>query len=199
MVLATLLLICAVPQLDDTAKVANDTPAAVSDSAKVSNDNHAAVSDNAAKDSTLTASATLPSAPTPKLTADAEPIQPNPSAQPFQPIKPVITRPRETPRQRKLWYALTIASSSGAAFDAWSTRRAISGGYGVESNPFLRPFSHSNALYAATQVSPAFMDFIGKRMMVSEHGLIRKMWWVPQLAGAGFSFGAAAHNVSIVH
>ena len=199
MVLAALLLLCAVPQLDDNVKVANDTPAAVSDSAKVSNDTHATVNDDAGKDSTLTASAALPSAPTPKVTADAEPIQPNPSAQPFQPVRPVITRPRETPRQRKLWYALTAAGASGAAFDAWSTRRAISGGFGVESNPFLRPFSHSNALYAATQVSPAFMDFIGKRMMVSEHGLIRKMWWVPQLAGAGFSFGAAAHNVSIVH
>jgi len=199
MVLATLLLLCAVPQLDDNAKVANDTPAAVSDNAKVANDTHAAVSDTAAKDSTLTASAALPSAPTPKLAADAEPIQPGSSAQPFQPIRPVITRPRETPRQRKLWYALTAAGASGAAFDSWSTRRAISGGFGVESNPFLRPFSHSNALYAATQVSPAFMDFIGKRMMVSEYGLFRKLWWVPQLAGAGFSFGAAAHNVSIVH
>ena len=198
MVLAALLLLCAVPQLDDNVKVANDTPAAVSDSAKVSNDTHATVNDDAGKDSTLTASAALPSAPTPKP-ADAEPIQPNSSVQPFQPIRPVITRPRETPRQRKLWYALTAAGASGAAFDAWSTRRAISGGYGTESNPFLRPFSHSNALYAATQVSPAFMDFIGKRMMVSENGLIRKMWWVPQLAGAGFSFGAAAHNVSIVH
>jgi hypothetical protein len=189
---------CAVPQLDDNAKVANDTPAAISDDARVSKVTPATVSDDTAKDSTLTASAALPSAPTPKP-ADADMIQPNPPAQPFQPIKPVIMRPRETPRQRKLWYALTAAGASGAAFDAWSTRRAISGGFGVESNPFLRPFSHSNALYAATQVSPAFMDFIGKRMMVSEHGLIRKMWWVPQLAGAGFSFGAAAHNVSIVH
>jgi hypothetical protein len=199
MVLAALLLMCAVPQLDDNAKVANGTPAAVSDNSKVGKDSHVAVSDDTAKDSTLTASAALPSAPTPKPAADAEAIQPNPSAQPFQPVKPVITRPRETPRQRKLWYALTAAGASGAAFDAWSTRRAISGGYGTESNPFLRPFSHSNALYAATQVSPAFMDFIGKRMMVSENGLFRKLWWVPQLAGAGFSFGAAAHNVSVVH
>jgi hypothetical protein len=199
MVLATLLLLCAVPQLDDNAKVANDTPAAVSDNAKVSKATPSTVSDDTVRDSTLTASAALPSAPTPKVTADAEPIQPSSSSQPFQPIKPVITRPRETPRQRKLWYALTAAGASGAAFDAWSTRRAISGGYGTESNPFLRPFSHSNALYAATQVSPAFMDFIGKRMMVSEYSLFRKLWWVPQLAGSSFSFAAAAHNVSIVH
>ncbi len=110
MVLAALLLMCAVPQLDDNAKVANGTPAAVSGSAKVSNDTPATVSGDASKDSTLTASAALPSAPTPKP-ADAEAIQPNSPAQPFQPIKPVITRPRETPRQRKLWYALTAAGA----------------------------------------------------------------------------------------
>ncbi len=124
MVIATLLLICSIPQMDDTAKVVNDSPAVVSDST--------------AKDSILVASA-LPSAPTPKVKADAEPIAPNPAAQPFQPVKPVFTRPRETPRQRKLWYALTIAGSSGAAFDAWSTKRAVVGGYGQEANPFLRP------------------------------------------------------------
>jgi len=49
MVIATLLLICSIPQMDDTAKVVNDSPAVASDSAT--------------KDSTLVAS--LPSAPTP--------------------------------------------------------------------------------------------------------------------------------------
>jgi len=33
MVLATLLLICSIPQMDDTAKVVNDLPAVSSDSA----------------------------------------------------------------------------------------------------------------------------------------------------------------------
>ena len=101
--------------------------------------------------------------------------------------------------QRKTWYALTIIGSSGAAFDAWSTHRAVVGGYGQEANPFLRPFAHSNAIYAATQVSPAFMDFLGKRMMVSQHSMIRKVWWLPQVAGASFSFTAGAHNVGVVH
>jgi hypothetical protein len=98
-----------------------------------------------------------------------------------------------------MWYGLTAAGSAGAAFDAWSTRRAISGGYGQEANPFLRPFANSNALYVATQVSPAVMDFIGKYMMVSEHPLLRKMWWVPQTVGASFSFAAGVHNVGVVH
>ena len=184
MVIATLLLICSIPQMDDTAKVVNDSPAVVSDSTT--------------KESTLIASE-LPSAPTPKVKAEAEPITPNPAAQPFQPVKPVFTRPRESPRQRKLWYALTIAGSSGAAFDAWSTKRAVVGGYGQEANPFLRPFANSNAIYAATQVSPAFMDYVGKRMMVSQNRWVRKMWWLPQAAGASMSFVSGAHNVGVVH
>jgi len=190
MVIATLLLICSIPQMDDTAKVVNDSPAVVSDSA--------------AKDSTLVASASLPSAPAPKVKADAEPIAPNiapnpGAAQPFVAVKPVIVRPRETPRQRKIWYGLMLAGHSGAAFDAWSTKRAVVGGYGQESNPFLRPFATSNAIYAATQVSPAFMDYLGKHMMVSQNGWVRKMWWLPQVAGAGFSFASGAHNVGVVH
>jgi hypothetical protein len=183
MVIATLLLICSIPQMDDTAKVVSESPAVVA---------------NAAKDSTLVASA-LPSAPTPKVKAEAEPIIPNAAAQPFQPVRPVIARPRETARQRKMWYALTIAGSSGAAFDAWSTKRAVVGGYGQEANPYLRPFSHSNAIYAATQVSPALMDLLGKRMMVSQHGWVRKIWWLPQAAGASLSFASGAHNVGVVH
>jgi len=182
MVIATLLLICSIPQMDDTAKVVNESPAVVSDSAT--------------KEPTLVAS--LPSAPAPKVKAEAEPIVPSAAAQPFQPMKPVFTRPRETARQRKIWYGLTIAGSSGAAFDAWSTKRAVVGGYGQESNPFLRPFAHSNAIYAATQVSPAVMDYLGKRMMVSQHGWLRKIWWLPQTAGAGMSFAAGAHNVGVV-
>jgi hypothetical protein len=94
---------------------------------------------------------------------------------------------------------LTIVSSSGAAFDAWSTKRAVVGGFGQEANPFLRPFAHSNAIYAATQVSPLVMDYVGKRLMVSQHSALRKIWWLPQVAGSGMSFFSGAHNVGIVH
>ena len=50
---------------------------------------------------------------------------------------------------------------------AWSTRRALSGNYGTESDPLMRPFAHSGTVYAATQVTPLLMDMIGKRAMVS--------------------------------
>src|SRR5690349_23198140 len=43
-------------------------------------------------------------------------------------------------------------------------------------------------LFRSTQVSPLVMDLIGKRMMVSQHVWVRKIWWLPQAAGASVSF-----------
>jgi len=192
MVLAALLVICSIPQMDDAAKAENGSVVVAERSTSL-----AQPAENNSKESAETAA--LPSAPAPKVKTDAEAILPASSAQPFQPARPVLTRPRETQRQRIMWFGLAAAGHAGAAFDAWSTRRAVSGGYGQEANPFLRPFANSNALYAVTQVSPAVMDFIGKRMMVSQNPWVRKLWWVPQTAGASFSFAAGAHNVGLVH
>jgi hypothetical protein len=142
--------------------------------------------------------AALPDAPIAKAESSETAVEP--AVRPFSnaPIKPAIERPAPTPGQRKLWYTFMAVGHGAAAFDAWSTRRAISGNYGTESNPFLRPFSHSNAIYAATQVSPAVMDYLGRRMMTSSHPVLRRFWWVPQVAGAGFSFGSGMHNYSLV-
>ena len=198
MVFATLLLLCTLPQVDDAVKTAVPSNGRIERStlSASASDN---ASNNAVKDASANAAvASLPSAPEPKVKAEVEPASFRSNAQPFQPVRPVM-RTYETPRQRKMWYGLMAAGHAGAAFDAWSTRRAVSGGYGQESNPFLKPFAKSNAIYAATQVSPAFMDFIGKRMMTSQHSALRKMWWLPQMAGASFSFAAGAHNVGVVH
>jgi hypothetical protein len=152
---------------------------------------------------------TLPSMPKPKVETDinasavgvvsAEAVQPPRVALPIQPaVKAAFTRPRETRGQRVAWYTLAVTGHGAAAFDAYSTRLAISGGYGTEGNPLLRPFSHSSAMYAATQVSPGVMDLLGKHMMVSENRWVRRMWWLPQAAGSGFSIGAGMHNLSLV-
>lgn len=195
MVLAAVLLICSAPQFDDAAKVAAPANAnAVADRPT----HPAASSDDAGKDTTPGAAA-LPSAPEPKMNPDVDPAALRPGSQPFQPLKPAVMRPRETPTQRKIWYGLLVAGHAGAAFDAWSTHRAVAGGYGQEANPFLRPYASSNAIYVATQVSPAVMDYLGKRMMTSQHGWMRKIWWLPQAAGAGMSFASGAHNVGVVH
>lgn len=185
MILAAMILLMPFPQAGDAAKA---------------QDEHAVtVSAEATKETTLTASASLPSAPIPKIKADPGAIEPRVVVQPVQPVRQALIRPRESSRQRKLWYGLAFAGSAGAAFDAWSTRRALSNNAGTEANPLLRPFAHSNALYAATQVSPLLMDYFGKRMMVSEHQWLRRVWWLPQAAGTTLSFVAGAHNVGTVH
>ncbi len=197
MLLATILLLGALPQSGALAMSAANLPETVSAEAKTD-----------AKDSG--AARELPSMPRPKVNIDAEgdgvtanvagaeAVQPPRVALPVQPMKPAYTRPRETPGQRVAWYALAAAGHGAAAFDAYSTRLALSGNYGTESNPLLRPFAHSGALYAATQVSPVVMDFIGKRMMVSENRWVRRMWWLPQAAGSGFSIVAGVHNMGVV-
>jgi hypothetical protein len=183
MLLATILLLGALPQSGELARLVANAPEAVT------------VADAAdAKESS--AARELPSMPKPKV--DSEAVQPPSVALPVQPMRPAYIRPRETRGQRVAWYSLMAAGHGAAAFDAYSTRLAISGNYGTETNPFLRPFSHSNALYAVTQVSPAVMDYIGKRMMVSETRWVRKMWWLPQAAGSGFSIFAGVHNLNVV-
>lgn len=147
----------------------------------------------------------LPEVPLPKSdsTAATEEITPGivPSGDPFivkGPAKPAGRGSYESSRDRKIWYGLVAASHSAAVFDAYTTRRAVSGHYGTESDPLLRPFANSNAMYFATQVSPLVMDYLGHRMMTSEHLWMRKIWWVPQVAGTSLSLGAGIHNYRIV-
>jgi hypothetical protein len=204
MLLAAILLLSPIPQNWDAAKVVVDPPAVDSSSAT--------------KDSSL--SQPLPSLPEPKVKTDAEaagnedlaeaagspaafirvePVQPYSAPRSFASVKPAGSRDYEvSSRHRKLWYALTVTGSGAAVFDAWSTRRAISQGYATEANPLLRPFAHSGMMYAATQASPLLMDFLGKRMMTSQHGWMRRMWWLPQAAGSGVSIAAGVHNVRLV-
>jgi hypothetical protein len=221
MVFAALLLLLPFPQVADKAVAVSAAPVLVAgisekDSSlsrelpampqpKVKMDTDKALADaNSASDSSAGSApaSSTPANPNASSAANpspsAKPIQPGPASQP-SPLKLATTRPYENPSDRKAWYALVVAGHSAAVLDAWSTRRAISQGYGTEANPLLRPFSHSNAMYAATQVSPLVMDYLGKRMMVSRHPLLRKWWWVPQTLGATVSFSAGINNIGLVH
>ena len=184
MLLSAALLLMWLPNSDLPKSATTDSPALAS-----------AVASESSKISA--ARTALPNAPIAKSEATAE--LSSIAIKPFSnsPLKPAMERPVPTPRQQKLWYTFMAVGHSAAAFDAYSTRRAISGNYGTEGNPLLRPFSHSNAIYAATQVSPAVMDYVGRRMMTSSHPTLRKLWWVPQVAGAGFSFSAGMHNYAL--
>jgi hypothetical protein len=198
LVLSALVIFCCTALPVDTDRAVADSPTLV-------------VSNSSAPRPDSTTKSKLPDAPAPKLSASAggdadassssaaEGIAPGSASILNAPIKPAVIRPVESPRQRKIWYALLVTGHSAAVFDACSTRRAISGGYGTEGDPLMRPFAGSGAMYAATQVSPAVMDYLGHRMMNSNHGLMRRFWWLPQVAGASFSFGAGIHNYRVVH
>lgn len=195
MVFAALVFMCSFPQNGDTQKIFADKPAIVAE-------NSLAKSSLTTTDG-LAAQPNVPAAPEAKVKMDtelaAEPRPARPALQPGTPLRPASTHYSETHAQRKIWYGLAAAGHTAAVLDAWSTRRVLSGNYGTEQNPLLRPFAHSGVLYAATQVSPLVMDYFGKRMMTSRHPILRKMWWLPQSAGAGFSAAAAAHNAGIAH
>jgi len=147
-----------------------------------------------------------PDAPAPKIASSADADSSSsasiePASQPIlnSAVKPAAKGSYETARQRKIWFGLMAASHGSAAFDAWSTGRAVSGNYGVEGDPLMRPFAHSGAIYAATQISPVVMDYLGRRMMTSNHEWMRRFWWVPQTAGTGMSLSAGIHNYRLVH
>jgi hypothetical protein len=148
-----------------------------------------------------------PDAPTPKPTVDSETkrdldldaAEENAIEPAFhQPLKPAVRESYETPLENKAWYGLVVLGHGAAGFDAWTTRRVLRGGFGVEADPLERPFANSAAIYATTQVAPLLMDFLGRRMARSGHPWMRKAWWVPQVTSAGTSLSAAVHNYRIV-
>ena len=181
-------------------------PAALND-AKNSQPNNETAKVEIVKEDAREANA-LPAAPAPKVANEADATESSSlsmaAIRPAEPIKPAnapkfaVRGYEETRGQRIAWMSLAAAGHGAAAFDAYETRRALSGGYGTEANPLLRPFAHSGALYVATQASPALMDFVGHKMMRSRQPWMRKLWWMPQALGAGVSFSAAMHNRSLM-
>lgn len=95
-----------------------------------------------------------------------------------------------------MWRGLALASSGAATFDAWTTRRAITRDGAVELDPMLKPFAGNASLYAAVQVGPVLMDYIGRKMMYSRHSWMRRAWWVPQSASFVTSMFCGAHNLA---
>ena len=96
-----------------------------------------------------------------------------------------------------IWMGLGIAAHSAATFDAWTTRRAITTFGGQEMNPLLKPFAGNASLYAAIQVGPLMMDYVGKKMMYSRHNWVRRMWWLPQSASFASSMFCGVHNLGV--
>jgi len=181
-------------------KAALGVPAVVSaESAAPAAENSSLSYDSGSADATAQpaaeSNAALPDAPVPAPAVNA----PAPVAF-LKPSKPMTVTVgellAENRRNQRLWRGLVIASSGAATFDAWSTRRAITTTGAQELNPTLRPFAGNSSLYAAIQVGPVLMDFVGKKMMYSRHTWVRRMWWVPQSASFVSSIFCGAHNLS---
>jgi hypothetical protein len=114
----------------------------------------------------------------------------------LNPGKPAGVTAAETKPYKREWLALMVVEHGAAAFDAYSTRQAVSRG-AVEDDPLMRPFAHSGAIYAATQAGPVMFDLIARYMQHSENGFIRKMWWMPQSVSAATSIFAGVHNLNV--
>src|ERR1700683_2137577 len=105
-------------------------------------------------------------------------------------------RSAESSPARRNWLVLSVLEHGAAAFDAYSTREAISRG-AVEGDPLMRPFAHSPAIYAALQVGPVLFDVLARHMQRSQYNFERRTWWVPQTASAGMSVFAGVHNMNL--
>lgn len=114
------------------------------------------------------------------------------------PAKPVRVIAAETTPPRKNWLILSFAQHGAAAFDAYTTRQAISVG-AHEDDAFMRPFAHSPAIYAASQIGPTALDFAARRMQRSQHAFLRGSWWLPQSASAALFIFSGVHNLHVAN
>lgn len=130
--------------------------------------------------------AALPTAPEPMLT-------PQPVIKPTS--NPEIKGP--TRGEVRLWKGLAVAEHSAAIFDGWSTRESLTSGNGYETDPLMKPFANSAAIYPMLQIGPFGADYLSHRFMRSNHAFLRRMWWVPQVASISSSMWYGARNVQV--
>lgn len=124
--------------------------------------------------------------------ANSQPPAPIPTSQPQAAETPLI--PADGTPRRLPWMILSAGQHGAAALDAYSTRRAITHG-ARETDPLMRPFAHSPAVYAAIQVGPVMLDIAARRMQRSHNNLWRHTWWVPQSASTAIFLFSGTHNL----
>ena len=112
--------------------------------------------------------------------------------------KPVEVISVQNSPSRRNWLILTVAQHSAAAFDAYSTRQAVTNG-AVERDPFMHPFAGSPAMYITIQLVPVGLDFAARHMQRSEHPTLRRTWWIPQTAATGLFLFSGVHNLHVAN
>src|SRR6266853_6705651 len=122
MLLATILLLGAIPQSGQVARAVANAPAeAIAEASNEAASERSLPSMPVAKSKFDAAGDGVSSSVAANVAAEA--VQPPRMALPMQPVKAAYTRPRETRNQRIAWYTLAVTGHSAAAFDAYSTRR----------------------------------------------------------------------------
>jgi hypothetical protein len=138
----------------------------------------------------------LPSRDATGLPEKPEPVVAEAAVAPPAAFRVPAQQKTEAVSGKRNWLMLAISEHGAAAFDAYTTRQAISEGH-RELDPLMRPFAHSDAMYAAMQAEPVLFDLLGRRMMRSRIGWMRRTWWLPQtLATAGFVW-SGIHNTNL--
>ena len=111
-------------------------------------------------------------------------------------VKPVRVKLPEKEPSRRAWLILSAVQHGAAGFDAYSTRVAISRG-AVESDPLMRPFAHSNAMYFANQIGPLGLDYVARKMQRSHNSFLRHTWWMPQAVASADFIYCGFHNMGV--
>jgi hypothetical protein len=139
--------------------------------------------------------------PTPAIAASLAPepsIAPSPAPAAFIATPLNADRARlEEQRNKRIWIVLGLSEHSAATFDAWTTRYSITNEHAQEMDPLMRPFAGNASIYAAIQAGPAVLEYVSWRMMHSHHEWARRIWWMPQVLGAGMNFGSGVHNLTL--
>lgn len=86
--------------------------------------------------------------------------------------------------------------AGATAWDDIASRKVIGRG-GYERNPFMRPFVHNSGTLAAESVAEVWLAaFVAERMKRSQHTVLRKTWWLPEvLHTAARLYGGISNTV----
>jgi hypothetical protein len=122
---------------------------------------------------------------------------PNPLLAVVPQVAKSVHRSEPSEREIRIWRGLLAAEHSAAIFDAMTTRDSVASGNGYERNPLVRPFASSAAIYPALQVAPVGLDFLSHYMMRSRSSLLRKTWWLPQVASITASLWCGSRNIHV--
>src|SRR5258708_999487 len=157
MLLATILLLGAIPQSGQVARAVANAPAeAIAEASNKAAGERSLPSMPVAKSKFDAAGDGVSSSVAANVAAEA--VQPPRVALSMQPVKSAYTRPRETRNQRIAWYTLAVTGHGAAAFDAYSTRRGPFGNFRREGKPFRLPSAHSEGVDVVQHTYPALLD-----------------------------------------